>query len=131
MRAIAARSLERGGFLVLQASDGAAALALVGQHGQPDLVLTDLMMPGMGGAELARRLQERWPDLPVLFMSGYSLEDLVRQNAIGSDHSIIQKPFTPDVLVKSLAAALAKVGKQVGGSEAGQRDSGAARTVLP
>ncbi|HEU4681430.1 MAG TPA: ATP-binding protein, partial [Gemmatimonadales bacterium] len=78
VRAIAARSLERGGFLVLQASDGAAALALVAQHGQPDLVLTDLMMPGIGGAELGRRLRERWPTLPTLFMSGYSIDHLRR-----------------------------------------------------
>ncbi|MBA3759208.1 MAG: response regulator [Gemmatimonadales bacterium] len=116
VRAIAARSLERGGFLVLQASDGAAALALVGQHGQPDLVLTDLMMPGVGGAELGRRLRERWPTLPILFMSGYSIDHLRREDAADFDGVLIQKPFTPDVLVTSVAAALAQqVGKQVGG----------------
>jgi len=115
VRAIAARSLERSGFRVLQASGGADALEVVRRHGQPDLMLSDLMMPGIGGAELARRLRERWPELPVLFMSGYSVEDLMRQGAIGSDRVILQKPFTPNGLVRSVAAALSKAGKQVGG----------------
>jgi two-component system cell cycle sensor histidine kinase/response regulator CckA len=109
VRAVAARSLERGGFRVLQASGGAAALELMDRHGPPDLVLTDLMMPGMGGTELARRLRERWPALQVLFMSGYSVEDLRRQGAVGSERVTIQKPFTPDRLVKSVADALARM----------------------
>ena len=115
VRAIAARSLERSGFRVLQASGGAAALELVDRHGQPDLVLTDLMMPGIGGVDLARRLRERSPSLPVLFMSGYSVEDLLRQGAIGSERVILQKPFTPDGLVRSVAAALTQAGKAVSG----------------
>ena len=98
---------------VFQTSGGSGALHLVAEHGQPDLMLTDLMMPGIGGIELARRLRERWPELPVLFMSGYSVEDLMRQGAIDSKRAIIQKPFTPDGLVKSVAAALAQAGKSV------------------
>jgi PAS domain S-box-containing protein len=115
VRAIAARSLERGGFRVLQASGGADALELMAGQGQPDLVLTDLMMPGIGGAELARRLRERWPALPILFMSGYSLEDLRLQGALGSERVIVQKPFTPDSLVRSVATALSEAGKSVSG----------------
>jgi two-component system, cell cycle sensor histidine kinase and response regulator CckA len=110
VRAIASRSLERGGFRVLQASGGAAALELMDGHEPPDLVLTDLMMPGIGGAELARRLRERWPALPILFMSGYSVDDLRRQGAIGRERGILQKPFTPEGLVRSVAAALARAG---------------------
>ncbi|HEU4682112.1 MAG TPA: response regulator [Gemmatimonadales bacterium] len=110
VRVIATRSLERAGFRVLQASDGAAALEVIKQHGQPDLVLTDLMMPGMGGNELARRLGERWPALPILFMSGYSVEDLRRQGAAGFERVTIQKPFTPDALVGSVVAALSRAG---------------------
>ncbi|HEV2084834.1 MAG TPA: response regulator, partial [Gemmatimonadales bacterium] len=94
----------------LQASGGAAALELMDRHGQPDLVLTDLMMPGLGGAELARRVRERWPALPILFMSGYSVEDLQRHGAIGTERVMIQKPFTPDGLVRSVAAALSRAG---------------------
>jgi CheY-like chemotaxis protein len=109
VRAIAARILERGGFRVLQAPEGAAALELVDRHGPPQLVLTDLMMPGIGGAELARRLKERWPTLPIIFMSGHSTEELQRQGAIGSEGDLIQKPFTPDALVASVAEALSRV----------------------
>ncbi len=110
VRAVAARGLERGGFRVLQASGGAAALELMEGHEPPDLVLTDLMMPGVGGAELARRLRERWPALPILFMSGYSVEDLRRQGAIGLERVMLQKPFTPETLVRSVAAALSLAG---------------------
>jgi two-component system, cell cycle sensor histidine kinase and response regulator CckA len=115
VRAIAARSLEKAGFRVFQASGGSGALHLAAQHGQPDLMLTDLMMPGIGGDELARRLRERWPELPVLFMSGYSVEDLQLQGAIGSERTILQKPFSPDGLVRSVAAALALAGKPLSG----------------
>jgi two-component system cell cycle sensor histidine kinase/response regulator CckA len=107
VRAVVVRSLERGGFRVLQASDAAVALQVADREGRPDLVLTDLMMPGIGGAELARRLKARWPGLPVLFMSGYSEEDLRRQGLVDPEGVIIQKPFKPDTLVSSVNAALA------------------------
>ena len=109
VRAIAARILARNGFRVLQAGEGAAALEVIEQHGVPQLVLTDLMMPGVGGGELARQLKERWPALPVLFMSGYSIEELHRQGAIGVNGDLIQKPFTPAGLVATVAAALSRV----------------------
>ncbi len=108
VRAVVVRSLEGGGFHVLQASDGAMALQVVDREERPDLVLTDLMMPGMGGAELARRLKARWPDLPILYMSGYSAEDLRRQGAAGPEGvTIIQKPLRPESLLRSVNAALA------------------------
>jgi two-component system cell cycle sensor histidine kinase/response regulator CckA len=107
VRAVVVRSLERGGFHVLQASDAAVALQVADRERRPDLVLTDLMMPGIGGAELARRLKARWPGLPVLFMSGYSEEDLRRQGLVDPEGVIIQKPFKPDTLVSSVNAALA------------------------
>ncbi len=106
--AIAARSLEENGFQVLRAHDGTEALELVGRHGPPALVLTDLTMPGIGGAELARRLRERWPDLPFLFMSGHSADELWRQGAVSREADLIEKPFSPKGLVASVTAALAK-----------------------
>ena len=117
VRAIAARSLVSGGFRVVEAADGADAIHLVDRDGPPAIVLTDLLMPGVGGAELARRLKERWPALPVVFMSGYSAEELRRQGAIGFEGQLIQKPFTPDGLVRSVAAVLAAAGAalQAGG----------------
>jgi len=112
VRAIAARSLEHGGFRVLQAPDGVDALELVDRHGPPQLVLTDLMMPGIGGAELARRLKERWPALPIIFMSGFSTAELRLQGAIGSEAGLIQKPFSPGRLVAAVAAVLARVDRR-------------------
>ena len=110
VRAIAARSLEFGGFRVIQAADGAAALEAVARDGPPSLVLTDLMMPGMGGAELAQRLRKLWPDLPILFMSGYSTEDLRSRGIAGGDDVTIQKPFTLEGLIASVATALGRHG---------------------
>ena len=108
VRAVVVRSLEGGGFHVLQASDGAMALQVIEREGRPDLVLSDLMMPGIGGTELARRLKARWPDLPILYMSGYSAEDLRRQGAAGPEGvTIIQKPLRPVSLLRSVNAALA------------------------
>ena len=108
VRAVAARILKFGGFRILEASDGDEALALVGLHGPPDLVLTDVVMPTLGGAELARRLRARWPSLPVLFMSGYSTEALRHQGALDSEAVTIPKPFTPDGLLWSVTAALSR-----------------------
>ncbi|HET6576691.1 MAG TPA: response regulator [Gemmatimonadales bacterium] len=106
VRAVATRTLELHGFRVLEATHGADALELVGRHGPPDLVLTDVIMPVMGGAELAGHLRGRWPALPILFMSGYATADLVRQGALEGESVTVHKPFTPDALVRSVAAAL-------------------------
>jgi len=104
--AVAARSLEQGGYRVLQAHDGGDALALVDRHGPPQLVLTDLTMAGIGGAELARRLKERWPGLPIIFMSGYSAEELRQEGVTSLQGELIQKPFAPGELVAKVAATL-------------------------
>ncbi len=106
--AVAVRALEYGGFHVLQASDGAGALEVVDRHGPPDLVLTDLMMRGLSGAELARRLNGPFPSMPILFMSGYSLDDLRREGVTGVEGLLMQKPFTPAGLLASVTAALAR-----------------------
>jgi hypothetical protein len=109
LRSIIARGLERGGFRVLQAKDGGDALELIDRHGPPHLVLTDVLMPGIGGPELARRLSERWPLLPVLFMSGYSAQELGLRGAISAERQLIQKPFTIGGLVESVTLALSGV----------------------
>jgi len=110
VRAVATRMLERRGFRVLQASGGAEALALVDRDGPPRVVLTDLMMPGIDGLTLARRLRLRWPALPIVFMSGYSAEELRHRRVFDAEGGLIQKPFTPGALVKSVSAALAQAG---------------------
>jgi CheY-like chemotaxis protein len=103
---ITGRILKAGGFRVQLASDGESALAGVAQDGRPDLVLTDLIMPGIGGAEVARRLATIWPDLPILFVSGYSTEDFGREWGAGSNRYLLQKPFTAEQLIERVAAIL-------------------------
>jgi two-component system cell cycle sensor histidine kinase/response regulator CckA len=71
-------------------------------------VLSDVVMPAMGGPELARRLHARWPGLPILFMSGYSAEELRQHGALGSERVAIPKPFTSNGLVGSVTDALAQ-----------------------
>jgi two-component system cell cycle sensor histidine kinase/response regulator CckA len=107
VRAVIVRTLEENGHRALEASDGGNALEQIGRNGPPDLVLTDLTMPGIGGAELARRLKERWPALPILFMSGYSAEELDRQGVGHHGGDLIEKPFSPGFLAARVAAALA------------------------
>lgn len=104
--AAAARSLERAGFRVRRALNGGEALMLIDRHGPPDLVLSDWMMPGIGGAELARRLRARWPALPIIFMSGYSSEELQRHGALDTTGELIHKPCLPERLVAAVTAAL-------------------------
>lgn len=108
-----ARLLERRGFMVRLASGGAESLAMVARDGPPDLVLTDLMMPETGGAELARRLGAEWPDLPVIFMSGYSTDEPAANWGIDPAAWRIQKPFTLEELMLVVDRALASTGADV------------------
>lgn len=108
VRAVTVRTLERGGYRVLEAHDGLGALAVVEREGPPSLVLTDLTMPGLGGAALALQLRERWPALPILLMSGYSAEELSRQGGIAAGAELIQKPFSAAELTARVSAALAQ-----------------------
>ncbi|MEO8295738.1 MAG: response regulator [Gemmatimonadota bacterium] len=107
---ISARVLERHGYHVLQAADGAVALKMIASQGAPNVVVTDLMMPGIGGVELARRLNLDLPALPIVFMSGFSAEDLQRKGTIDRSVTILQKPFTPDMLIATVESALSQAG---------------------
>jgi PAS domain S-box-containing protein len=107
---ITGRILEADGFCVRLASNGEDALTSVERDGRPDLVLTDLIMPGMGGVVVARRLAADWPDLPILFVSGYSTDDFRREWGVDSKLFLLQKPFTADELVKKVAAVLRLAG---------------------
>lgn len=103
VRILLHRVLERRGYTVLVASNGREALEL----GAPrihelDLVITDLIMPEKGGAELMRELHALRPDLRCLFMTGYAQEDLGEQELNGA--ALIEKPFTPAQLLDRVAA---------------------------
>jgi two-component system, cell cycle sensor histidine kinase and response regulator CckA len=95
------------GFTVLEATDGQAALALAEGHpGEIHLLLTDVVMPKLGGAELARRLRETRPGIRVLFMTGYSTEAVATHGVLAPDSSLLQKPFTVEELMSRVREAL-------------------------
>jgi PAS domain S-box-containing protein len=101
VRELVARILVEDGFEVLEAADGAEALALVDRappDGRLRLLVTDLAMPTMGGRELAQRLRERGYRVPILFMTGYTDDDVERLGLLGVGQEVLRKPFTPDVL---------------------------------
>ena len=94
------------GYRVLMAANGKEALELAAQHdNQIDLLLTDVVMPRMGGAELANQLESSAPDLRVLFMSGYS-EEIVASQLMGGNRVLLEKPFTIVELLDTVRSAL-------------------------
>jgi two-component system cell cycle sensor histidine kinase/response regulator CckA len=108
VRAIACETLARAGYDVLSAANGVAALAVASAHAAPiDLLLTDVIMPGMNGRELADALSERRPGLRVLFASGYSDNVLLDQGALAPGVTLLDKPFTPAALAAKVADVLA------------------------
>lgn len=85
---------------MLEAEDGRRALeVLAGAAGRINLLLTDVVMPGMSGRELAERAAELIPGLPAVFTSGYTDSDIVWRGLVESNAVFIQKPFTPEAVV--------------------------------
>jgi PAS domain S-box-containing protein len=108
VRTLARRALELSGYTVLEASHGQEALLLFQQQPEPiHLLVTDVVMPGgLNGRELAERLKPLYPDLKVLFMSGYTNEAIVHHGVLEPGLFFLQKPFTPYVLIKKVRDVL-------------------------
>ena len=107
VRALARRSLEACGYRVLDASDGPTALELSARHGEAiDLLVTDVVMPGMSGRELAERLAPARPGMKVLYTSGYTDDAMVRQGVLNAGVAFLQKPFVPDSLARKVREVL-------------------------
>ena len=98
--------LEIRGYKVLEACDGEEALGVYQRSGAIDLVLTDMIMPRMGGRELAGRLLGLDPGVKIVFMSGYTDDVLVRTGELGGDMSFLQKPLRPEMLATKVREAL-------------------------
>lgn len=106
VRRVTGRLLERLGFRVLLASSAEEALELYEGRGvRPDLVLTDVVMPGLTGFELAERLRAADPDLPILFTSGYTSRELGR-TPDAPPSPFLPKPFSMEELDRSVREAL-------------------------
>jgi CheY-like chemotaxis protein len=103
---LASSVLVEAGYTVLHARSGAEALARASTHAGPiELLLTDVVMPGMSGAELAPRLAKERQGLAVLYMSGYAEELLARHGMLG-EIAFLAKPFTPEVLLARVREVL-------------------------
>lgn len=107
VRSLAKRILMRNGYRVIEASDGAIALRLAAGHvGEIDLVVTDVAMPNLGGRGMVEELKELSPEMRVLFMSGYPKEEVFSDKAIARVTAYLQKPFTGEMLLTEVRAAL-------------------------
>jgi CheY-like chemotaxis protein len=107
VREAVALALRDAGYLVLEARGGAAALALAAAHqGRVDLVITDLVMPGMSGREVVERFRAKHPEARALFMSGYTDAAAPQQAGLPLGAAFIQKPFAPTTLARRAREAL-------------------------
>jgi two-component system, cell cycle sensor histidine kinase and response regulator CckA len=99
VRALTKRMLEQLGYEVVEAADGVDAIGAVRERsGRVALVLTDVVMWRMGGAELSACLSSLYPGTPLLFMSGYREDTLRKQGLVPAGGSFVAKPFDPDAL---------------------------------
>jgi CheY-like chemotaxis protein len=107
VRSLAERVLMRQGYHVLSAGSGVEALELVRTtHGQIDLLVTDVVMPEMGGVELAEHMLGMRPDLRVLFISGYAADTVPTTDATGRQLHFLEKPFSPARFAEYVRLAL-------------------------
>lgn len=107
VQALAARTLRDSGYTVLTAKNGREALTTCGEHHGPvHLVLTDVIMPGMGGDELARQLKVLYPEIKVLFMSGYASKVMDSDGIVKTGAALLQKPFSPADLARKVSELL-------------------------
>jgi PAS domain S-box-containing protein len=107
VRRIIGRVLREQGYEVLESAHGRDALAIAGDPAtRIDLIIADVVMPELGGRELAARLGERRPDVPILFTSGYSGHDVVERGLIERDWPFLAKPVVPDVLARKVRELL-------------------------
>jgi two-component system, cell cycle sensor histidine kinase and response regulator CckA len=100
LRNLVCRTLQAEGYGTLEAAHGAEALEVMEKAVEPvDLVVTDVVMPGMDGRELGRRLTQRWPTLPILYISAYDVNDIFRRGSPRTSAPFLQKPFPAERLI--------------------------------
>src|SRR5258707_8537808 len=116
LRKLAQAFLESNGFRVLSAPCGEAALEIAARHsGRFDLLLTDVVMPGMNGRVLAEELSIRQPGLRVLFMSGYTDSFIAGHGVLQEGTNLLHKPFTEEILISKVREVLDSAGKPLPG----------------
>lgn len=107
VRQVTYRVLSESGYRVFEAASAAEALEVLATARRPiDLVIVDVVMPGVSGVTLVRRIHERWPGMKILYMSAYQAEVLVREGLERPNVIFLAKPFTRDELLGKVTAAL-------------------------
>ena len=107
IRKLAVEILDRYGYSVISAGDGEEALRVAGAHeGEISLLLTDVVMPRIGGRELYERIRQQRPEIKVLYMSGYTDNAIVHQGVLGPGTAFLQKPYTPISLARKVKEVL-------------------------
>jgi CheY-like chemotaxis protein len=97
---------------VLEAAGGPQALAILQEQSAPvNLIIADVVMPEISGRELAERMLERWPDVPILFTSGYTGLFVVQRGLLDEGQEFIQKPIAPDMLAQRVREMLDKTAR--------------------
>ena len=105
--ALARHVLQLHGYTVLEASNGEKAVRMAGQHqGTIHLLVTDVVMPGMNGRQVAERVAALHPETKVLFLSGYTDDAVVRNGVLHAETAFLQKPFTPAALAQKVREVL-------------------------
>ena len=108
VRTLAAHVLRSCGYTVLEAANGQDALAAADAHDGPIHVLvSDVVMPRLGGRGLAQELLAKRPACKVLFLSGYTDDALIHHGVLEAEYAFLQKPFTPSMLARKLRTVLA------------------------
>jgi CheY-like chemotaxis protein len=111
VRQLVRETLELKGYKVLEADNGEAALKIVsGYSGTIDMLITDVVMPGMSGRELSARLCKSCPQTKVLYLSGYTEDAIVHEGVIDPDTAFLQKPFTLQMLARKVREVLGERG---------------------
>jgi two-component system cell cycle sensor histidine kinase/response regulator CckA len=107
VRELVRLTLQAEGYTVLEADSGSEALSLAKHYqGQIDLLMTDVVMPHMNGRELAEQLKALYPQLRILFMSGYTNETIVRHGVLATEIKFLPKPFSPVTLTSKVREVL-------------------------
>ena len=107
MRLFTSRILKVSGYEVIEAESAEDALQKISDAGPIDLLLTDVVMPGLSGGELAERLKRMHPNIKIVFMSGYNDDEVMKHGVSSEDTAFLQKPFTRDLLVQRIDETLA------------------------
>lgn len=113
LRRIAVELLEEQGYTVMSCGDGLEALRSLKSYDDPvHLILTDVVMPKMGGSEVADRVRELRPEIKVLFMSGYTDDEILERRIATRGISFLQKPFTAESLALAVRNVLDQEGSE-------------------